>query len=68
MTTRIKLDELLRRSGKTAHDVHEATGIMEATLSDWRNNKVTKLDRRTIVLLCRFFNCTVDDLIEYIPD
>lgn len=68
MTIRIKLDELLTQSGKTAKEVSAATGIMEGALSEWRNNKITKMDLRTLVKLCRYFNCTLPDLIEYVPD
>lgn len=34
----------------------------------YNNNKVDTVSLFMIEKLCKFFNCTVGDLIEYVPD
>lgn len=45
------------------------TGISRETLRKiYNETKLESLSLETIVKLCEFFNCKIQDLIEYIPD
>ena len=49
-------------------DVHEQTGLSRNTISLLYNEKVKRIDFDTMEKLCKLFNCSLADLIEYIPD
>lgn len=63
-----KLDDLIWQNKTTAKDIHEKTGLSESTLSDLRSNLTKGYEARTINLICKYFNCKVGDLLEYVPD
>lgn len=71
---RFRIQELLAekhfREGRrvTLMQLADATGISRVTLSKMVNQRgygtlTDHLDR-----LCRYFNCTLEDLAEYVPD
>ena len=70
---RYRLSELLAekkfRDGKrvTAEDVSKATGIHRGTLSKMANQRanttVEVLDK-----LCRYFDVSIGEVVEYVPD
>ncbi|MCI1840880.1 MAG: helix-turn-helix transcriptional regulator [Lactococcus lactis] len=53
-----------------AYQVSKGTGIAESTLSSFvnivDNEKDIKLS--TLIKLCNYLNCTLSELIEYIPE
>ena len=63
-----RLDDLLWRHRKTAEEVRLATGISAATLSNIRTGKNLNISINTLNKLCEYFNCSVSDIIEHIPD
>ena len=63
-----KLDDLIWMKRTTAQEVHKATGISCATLSNMRTGKNLNVSINTLDLLCKYFNCKVGDIIEYTPD
>lgn len=48
-------------------EVAEATGISRRALYAWENNSVNRFDTKVIDGLCRYFDVTMSDLLEYIP-
>lgn len=52
----------------TLVEVSEATGINRMTLSKMINHKGYSAVTDNLDKLCRFFNCKIEDLVEYIPD
>jgi len=52
----------------TLIEVSEATGINRMTLSKMINHKGYSTVTDNMDKLCRFFDCKIEDLIEYIPD
>lgn len=63
-----KLDDLIWQHRTTAEDIYLKTGIGKSTLSTIRNNKNVNISVHTLNKLCRYFNCPISDLLEYIPD
>ena len=49
-------------------EVARKTKITPKTLQQWYSNKVTRYDAPVIEALCKYFNCSLGDLITYIPD
>ena len=48
--------------------VSDLTGISRTTLSILVNDKFTRIDLKTIDVLCKVLECNTQDLLEYIPD
>lgn len=70
---RLKLKELLAeesfRRGERVRleDVAAATGIHRATLSALSNPKGCNTSTDNLDRLCHFFQCKIEDLVEYVP-
>lgn len=64
----IKLDDLLWQNKMTSKMLAEKTGLGTATISKLRNGKNQNISLNTINILCKFFNCSVNDIIEYVKD
>ena len=71
---RFKLQELLAekqfKDGKrvTLIEVAEATGINRMTLSRMINNRGYSTVTDNLDKLCKFFDCKVEDIAEYVPE
>jgi putative transcriptional regulator len=71
---RFRLKELISneefRTGKriTLGSIALATGIKQPTLSRIAGTRGYNTTTDNIDKLCRYFGCTVGDLMEYVPD
>lgn len=65
---KVKLSDLMGKHKLTIAKVSELTSLSRPTISALYHEKVSRIDFETIVKLCKLFNCTVGDLIEYVPD
>lgn len=67
---RFKLREVMENCGRrvTVQEVADATGIHRATLSRILNENGYNAETDTIEALCRYFNCRVEDVMEFVPD
>ncbi len=62
------LSKLMGEKRITITEVAKSTGMSASTISNLYNEKVKRLDFDTLEKLCEFFNCNIEDIIEYIPD
>jgi putative transcriptional regulator len=44
------------------------TGVSSTTLYRLYDGTNTRIDYDTIIKLCAYFNCTIGELIEYVPE
>ncbi|BDM64469.1 hypothetical protein NFHSH190041_19210 [Shewanella sp. NFH-SH190041] len=71
---RYKIHELIAaqpiRNGRkvTLSFLAEQVGVQSSAMSKIANNKGYNTSMTTIDALCRFFDCKIDDVVEYIPD
>jgi putative transcriptional regulator len=49
----------------TLRDIQEATGVQASTLSRMAKNKMTRFESKTLCALCKYFCCSVGDLLVY---
>jgi putative transcriptional regulator len=63
----IKLDDLIWERKTTADAIVKATGLGRSTISKLRNSKNANISINTLDKLCKYFNCKLTDLIDYIP-
>ena len=64
----IKLDDLIWQNKTTAEEISKKTGLGSSTISKLINSKNLNISLNTINKLCKYFNCKVSDLLEYMPD
>lgn len=48
--------------------VADLTGLSRTTLSNIVNDKFTRIDLKTLEVLCKALDCNIQDLLEYIPE
>lgn len=49
-------------------EIAEATGVHVSTLSRLANHRSTDTTTANLEKLCRYFKCTIDQLVEYVED
>ena len=62
---KIKLKELMWHFDVTAKKISQATGISENTLTHIKNKKHVNVELDTLDKLCHFFDCKIQDLLEF---
>lgn len=65
---KVYLSNLMGAKKSTIQDIADATGLSRTTISNLYHEKVTAISFETMMKLCKFFDCKLSDLIEYIPD
>ncbi len=63
-----KLKVLLAINELTQKELAERTGIRPPTISAMANNSARHFPADVLNKICRVLNCSVGDLLEYIPD
>lgn len=66
-TIRIKLDELIQKSGISKNKLSHRAEMQRTQINNFCNNKITRLDIDVLARICAVFNCQISDLLEYIP-
>lgn len=56
------------RKIKSILQLHNETNITRKSLSNLYNDTFKAVDVETLDRLCKFFNCDLSDLLEYVPD
>ncbi len=65
---RIKLSDMLGKHKMTQKSLSDATGIRPATISKMYYEEIKRIEIAQIDSLCKTFQCSVEDLFEYIED
>ena len=64
---RIKLDELLRKSGMSKNKLSQRAEMQRTQLNHYCNNTITRLDTDVLARLCTVLDCEIGDLLEFVP-
>lgn len=65
---KMKLHIKLAEERLTQKQLSESTGIRLQTISDYCTDKFKSISKKNLNILCQFFNCKIQDLIEFTPD
>lgn len=65
---RIYLSKLLGERRMTQRDLSKLTGIRPNTINEWYHEFVISLKVEHIDKICEVLGCTIDELIEVVPD
>lgn len=60
----MNLDNLLKQFNLTQKDLSDCTGINKNTISKYCNNNFDNINKTHIDLLCKFFNCTPNQIFD----
>ena len=66
-TIRIKLNELLEKSGMSKNKLSQRAEMQRTQLNHYCNNTITRLDTDVLARLCSTLNCKIEDLLEFVP-
>ena len=64
----IHLDVMMAKRKMSLNELSDKVGITLANLSILKNNKAKAIRFSTLEAICKALNCSVSDIIEYIPD
>lgn len=64
---RIKLDELLQKSGMSKNKLSQRAEMQRTQLNHYCNNTITRLDTDVLAWLCTVLDCEIGDLLEFVP-
>jgi len=65
MAIRSKLSTLMGTKRYNIQDVYEKTGLARSTIANLYHDKTQRIDYDTLDKLCKLFECSVGDLIDY---
>lgn len=64
----IKLADLIVQAKRSKNHVCNHCEIQRTQLNNYCNNKVSRVDLSLIARLCKYFNCGVGDILEYVDN
>ena len=64
----IHLDVMMAKRKMSLNTLSEKVGITLANLSISKNNKAKAIRFSTLEAICQALECSVEDIIEYVPD
>lgn len=65
---KMKLHLLMAEKRLNMTEVAEATGIRVQTIRNYHHETYVYIHKEHLDILCKYFDCSISDLIEYIPD
>lgn len=65
---KIRLAKLMKKKGISRNELARITGIRAHTLTTYCQHKVKRMNVRDLIKMCEALNCTLSELIEYIPE
>ncbi len=66
-TIRIKLDELIKRSGISKNKLSHRAEMQRTQINHYCNGSITRLDTDVLARLCTVLECEIGDLLEFVP-
>jgi DNA-binding Xre family transcriptional regulator len=64
MSVTVKIKNLRSDKGLTQRQIADAMGITETNYRKLENNNVKSISYETLEFLCKYFNCTPNDIFE----
>lgn len=60
----LKLKDIMEEHNIGQRELSRQTGIRQGTISDYVNNTFKMINKEHLEILCDFFNCDLNDLVE----
>lgn len=66
-TVRIKLNELIAQAGIRKNKLSHKAEMQRSQINNYCNNRITRLDIDVLARICTVLNCSISDLLEFVP-
>ena len=66
-TVRIKLTELIAQAGISKNKLSHKAEMQRSQINNYCNNRITRLDIDVLARICTVLNCSISDLLEFVP-
>lgn len=63
-----RIAQLREQAGLTQLELSQLLDVTENTVANWEKGRSSLEWIERVIKLCRLFQCTPEDLIEYVPD
>ncbi|MBE6604894.1 MAG: helix-turn-helix transcriptional regulator [Ruminococcaceae bacterium] len=63
----IKLDELIKKSNISKNKLSHKAEMQRTQINHYCKNEITRLDIDVLARICSVLNCTIADLLEFVP-
>lgn len=64
----IHLDMMMAKRKMSLNELSDKVGITLANLSILKNNKAKAIRFSTLDAICKALDCSIEDILEYVPD
>lgn len=64
----IKLENILSAKGISKNEICKSCNLQRTQLLRYCRNNVSRVDLEIIAKLCKRLDCTVLDILQYVPD
>lgn len=65
---KFKLHLLMAEHRMSQKDLSDKTGITPTVINKYYHDKISRIPVEHLEKFCKYFNCQISDLVEYIPD
>lgn len=66
-TVRIKLNELIAQAAISKNKLSHKAEMQRSQINNYCNNRITRLDIDVLARICTVLNCSISDLLEFVP-
>ena len=66
-TIKIKLDELIENAGISKNKLSHKAEMQRSQINNYCKNEISRLDIDVLARICTVFDCTISDLLEFVP-
>ncbi len=66
-TVRIKLNELIAQAGISKNKLSHKAEMQRSQINNYCNNRITRLDIDVLARICTVLDCSISDLLEFVP-
>ncbi|MCI9545735.1 MAG: helix-turn-helix transcriptional regulator [Lachnospiraceae bacterium] len=64
---KIKLDELIEKKGISKNRLSHWAEMQRSQINQYCKNEITRLDTAVLARICTVMDCTISDLLEFVP-
>lgn len=66
-TIKIRLDELIQKAGISKNKLSHRAEMQRSQINNYCNNNITRLDIDVLARICTVMECSISDLLEFVP-
>lgn len=64
----ITLEEYRKKHSISKYKIIKNCGVSATQLNSYCNNQVTRVDLPVLARICDYLQCSIGDVLEYVPD